>query len=111
MFGKQETLYDMLWYNVGLCRDDFKNPTKLVLEEFTEIVKRKGEEKEKSDIAAKTWKCFILQKHLTKNPVATKSYRKIPILRNFQCNMKPKMFNNWFQLALNQVWQNNLDDI
>lgn len=80
MFVKQETFCDVSWYNVGLHRDDLKNPTTLVIaESLTEIVKRKGEQKRKSDIATKTWKCLILQKHSTKNPVTTEDYRKIPI--------------------------------
>lgn len=31
-------------------------------------MKRKREEKRKSDTATKSWKCFILQKHSTKIP-------------------------------------------
>lgn len=48
MCVKQETLYDVQWYIVGLCRDHLKNLTTLVIaENLTEIVKRKGEQKKK----------------------------------------------------------------
>lgn len=39
-------------------------------------VNRKGGKTRNNKIATKTWKCFILQKHSTKNPMTTKSYRK-----------------------------------
>lgn len=85
----------MQCYNAGLCSDDFKNTTTLVIpEKVADILKRKGEQRRKSDIATQTWKCFILQKHSTKNPMATKPYRNICILRHFQCKMKPKTINN-----------------